>query len=198
MIDAVGNTLDPSKAPPLPAALVHVAEPVTAGAPDPKRHRLIWKTVQAVMLLIIGGVVSLAVGLITGHVQVGAENQQSQSSHQFQLWQQLQSQARDEATLTLEIYSFADQCSASQKMGWQQCAGLDPNYNSWVDAADQMDTTGVNIDDIETVRLARTLASLSNRVVLANSPTVASVAQAKIWPAYEALLGRLGVLIRNN
>jgi hypothetical protein len=183
---------------PLPAELVDAATPPPAKVPRTKRKSRRRKTVNAVLLLVVGGIVSLIVSLISGHVQMSDGNQQSQSSHQFQQWQRLQADALNEATLTREIYAFAQQCVGLKKMSWRECATLDPNYNTWASSADVMDTTGENIGDQEARKLAYRLTSLSDHVVVARSSTAAGVAEDKLWSAYEVLVGRLGVLIRTH
>jgi hypothetical protein len=197
MIDNMSRALEPPEPPPLPAALIHAAKPLTTKGISPKRRRWLRKTVNSTLLLVAGGVVSLVVALVTGQVQVGDANQQSRSGHQFQQWQELQSEALNEASRTREIYSFAQQCTDS-KMNWQECANLDPNYDTWVSASDVMITTEENTDDQETRQLTEKLATISKNVVMAPSASAASRAEGQLWSAYEVLVGRLGVLIRTH
>lgn len=184
--------------PPLPAEQIHPAESATAASSRAKLRSGSWKAAKVLAQLVAGGIITLIVGLISGYVQIGAQNQQSMSEQQYELWQRLQSESYGEATLILQVYADAQGCTDFKTAGWSQCAKLSPSYNSWVEMADQVATTASNIDDAQARRLSMDLVDLSNTVVSANSVTSAHAAKGTIWHTYELLDGRLGALIRSS
>jgi hypothetical protein len=193
----VTSDQDASAPPPLPSALVQAVKLPGDKAPGPKRRRKWRKTAYAVSLLVIGGIVTLSVNLILNRVQESDTSRQTKSGHQYQLWQNLQVQADDEATYTLQIYSDAEGC-AGAITNWRGCTHDDPDYNAWASVADEMVTMAGNIEDREVLQLTHRLQLLSNSVISARSAAAAKPFEEKVWSAYEALDVRLSELIRTN